>query len=109
MVGKGLDVVADHLLGAVKVSRLRNPYVLDVQFPAVHPPLGAHAVDAHCSHPFGRQASLAMVSRTTPGDTMRASVITPMCLPQGQYHLMWSPLPSFGVQRLACSARAMSR
>lgn len=30
--------------------------------------------------------SFLIVSRTTPGDTMRASTITAMCFPHGRYH-----------------------
>jgi hypothetical protein len=40
---------------------------------------------------------------------MRASVTTAMCSPQGQYQLMWSPLPSREVQPLLTSYLAKSR
>ena len=38
--GKGLDVVAHHLLGAVKVAGLGNSDIIDVQLPAVCPSCG---------------------------------------------------------------------
>jgi hypothetical protein len=86
VVGQGLDVVADHLLGSVQVAGLSHAYAADVQFPAMLPALGAHTVGSHRNHPSGRQASFLIVSLTTPGDTMRASTITAMCCPHGQYH-----------------------
>jgi hypothetical protein len=51
-----------------------------------------------------------IVSATTPAETFLAWVTTATCLPQddGQYHLMWSPLPCFHVQPLARSARSTS-
>jgi hypothetical protein len=54
---------------------------------------------------------LVIVSATTPAETFLAWVTTATCLPQGddgQYHLMWSPLPCFHVQPLARSARSTS-
>jgi hypothetical protein len=51
-----------------------------------------------------------IVPATTPAETFLAWVTTAACLPQddGQYHLMWSPLPCFHVQPLARSARSTS-
>jgi hypothetical protein len=86
VVRQRLDVVADHLLGPVQVPGLRHADAVDVKFPAVLPALGAHVVDAHWSHPSGRQTSFLIVSRTMPGETMRACTITAMCFPHGQYH-----------------------
>jgi len=47
-----------------------------------------------------------IVSATTPGQTFLASITTATCLPHndGQYHLMWSPLPCFHAEPLARSA-----
>lgn len=94
--GEGLDVVADHLLGATEVAGLGNADAVDMQLPSVLPALGAHGVGGHWSHPSGRQANFLMVSRTTPGETMRDRTTTATCSPQGQYHFWWSPMPAWG-------------
>lgn len=65
MIGEGLDVVTDHLLGSVEVPGLCDADAVDVQFPAVLPGLGVDGLGGHWSHPSGRQASFLTVSRTT--------------------------------------------
>jgi hypothetical protein len=48
-------------------------------------------VGAHCNHPSGRQSSRLIVSRTTPGETIRCRGMLAECLPQGQIHFVWFP------------------
>src|SRR5712691_10682153 len=65
----------------------------------------------HWSHPAGRQASLVIVSTTTPAETFLAWVTTATCLPQdgGQYHLMWLPLDVVAFAVLPCAAVGQER